>query len=272
MHNTHAVSPFRQTNSRRAAARPGGSTSPPAAPSVQSLDRGLTLLAAFREAPALTLPQLAALLPIHRTSTFRLVRTLLQRGFLAQDREGRYRLGPAVQELGGLALVRHDVQRSARELMHRIAEETRETVQLLVRDGAHVQVVDGVESPHRVKVGAGLGERRPLHATAAGKCVLAYLPAAERQRLMRTLERLTPHTIVDAAALEADLDRVRAQGYAVNDQESEPGARFVAVPVFNGLGQFVAAISVGAPADRLPRDAMHPLGRRLYGLLSPTAV
>ncbi len=221
------------------------------------------LLLAFRDQPSLTLSQLAAVLPIHRTSTFRLVRTLVTRGFLAQDREGRYRLGSAMQELGGLALARQDVQRFARELMRRVAEETSETVQLLVRDGAHVQVVDGVESPHRVKVGAGLGERRPLHATAAGKCALAYLPIAERHHLMTTLERLTPHTIVDPASLEAELQRVREQCYAVNDQESEPGARFVAVPIVNGLGHFVAAVSVGAPADRLSLGDMHRLGQRL---------
>lgn len=253
MHNTHGLSANYQAKS---AARSFDGA-------VQSLDRALSLLLAFRDQPALTLPQLVAVLPIHRTSTFRLVRTLVSRGFLAQDREGRYRLGSAMQELGGLALARQDVQRFARELMHRVADETSETVQLLVRDGAHVQVIDGVESPHRVKVGAGLGERRPLHATAAGKCVLAYFPAAERPHLMRTLERLTPHTIVDPVALESELERVRARGYAVNDQESESGARFVAVPIFNGLGQFVAAIAVGAPADRLSLEAMHQLGQRL---------
>ena len=230
---------------------------------MQSLDRGLALLAAFRDAPALSLAQLSAVLPIHRTSTFRLIRTLERRGFLVHDRDGLYRLGPAIRELGGLALSRVDVPRFVRELFHRIARETNETVQLLLRDGAHVIVVDGIESQLRVKVGAGLGERRPLHATAAGKCVLAYLPTDERRRLMLTLERLTPSTIVDPDALTVELEHVRARGFAVNDQESEPGARFVAVPVFNGLHRFVAAISVGAPVDRLSAEAMHDLGRHL---------
>ena len=168
-----------------------------------------------------------------------------------------------MQELGGLALARQDVPGFVRELMRRIARETNETVQLLLLDGAHVIVVDGVESQHRVKVGASLGERRPLHATAAGKCFLAFAPPEDRRRVLRALERLTPHTIVDPKALEADLDRVRERGYAVNDEESEPGARFVAVPVANGLFQVVAAIAVGAPTDRLSTEALHDLGRRL---------
>ena len=230
---------------------------------MQSLDRGLTLLGAFREVPALSLAQLAKLLPVHRTSTFRLVRTLERRGFLVKDREGLYRLGPTMQELGGLALARQDVAGFARELMRRIARDTNETVQLLLLDSAHVIVVDGVESQHQVKVGARLGERRPLHATAAGKCFLAYAAPEARRRLMRTLERLTSHTIVDPKALEADLDRVRARGYAINDEESEPGARFVAAPVVNGRFQVVAALAVGAPTDRLSIEAMHDLGRRL---------
>jgi len=258
VHNTHTL----RRISRTIAKADAGLISQPAQP-VQSLDRGLTLLEALRDQPSLSLAQLAAILPIHRTSTFRLVRTLQLRGFLVQDAEGHYRLGPSLIELGVLALDRHQVMPFVRDLVRRIAAATAETVQILVRDGAHVQVVDGSESPHRVKVGAAVGERRPLHATAAGKCFLAFLPTTERRRLVGALERLTPHTIVSPDALEAELQGVQRQGYAVNDQESEPGARFVAIPVFNGLHQLVAAIAVGAPSDRLSVDAMHQLGQRL---------
>ena len=255
MHNTHALSRFSKTSTK--------ADTPFAGQPVQSLDRGLALLDAFREQPSLSLVQLASVLPIHRTSTFRLVRTLQQRGYLVQDGEGHYRLGPSLIELGVLALDRQQVMPAVRDLVRRIVDATSETVQILVRDGAHVQVVDGTESPHRVKVGAAIGERRPLHATAAGKCFLAYSSAADRNRLLGALERLTPHTIVSRDTLHAELQRVQSQGYAVNDQESEPGARFVAIPVFNGLHQLVAAVAVGAPSDRLSVDAMHQLGQRL---------
>lgn len=241
---------------------------------VQALERGLHLLGAFRERPSLSLAELAGRLPVHRTSTLRLVHTLERHGYLARDGAGRYRLGPALYELGGLALARLDVRAAARPVLEALAAETGETVQLVVRDGADILVVDGIESAHRVKVGAGRGERRPLHATASGKCFLAALPEPDAARLLSDLPltALTPQTLVSAAALRAELRSVRARGYAVNLGESEAGARFVAAPVGapgaavvwgDPGGQPVAALAVGAPADRLPRPGLHRLGLRL---------
>lgn len=233
---------------------------------IQSLDRGLVLLEAFRAHATLSPAELSALLPVHRTSTSRLLRTLESHGFVARDPEtGRYRLGPTVCELGGLALARLDVRAVARPLLEQLAAGTGETVQLLVRDGAGVVVVDGIESRQALKVGAVLGERRPLHATAAGKCFLAALPRAERQALLgdAALPRVTKQTIADPAVLEDELRRVRSQGYAVNDRESEPGARFVAAPITGADGEVVAALALGGPAGRLPLASMASLGRRV---------
>jgi DNA-binding IclR family transcriptional regulator len=236
------------------------------APAIQSLERGLILLEAFRTRPALSLAELTAVLPIHRTSTYRLLRTLQQRGFVYQDENsGLYRLGPAMCELGGLALGRLDVRQAARAVMQRLAGETEETVQLLVRDGPDVLVVDGIESARRVKVGAGQGDRRPLVATAAGKCFLAAMGEAEVQALLTAHPPapLTDNTIVQPEALSRELRRVRSQVYAVNDQESEAGACFVAAPIVGSNGTVYAALAIGAPADRLTRDRFPSLGRRL---------
>ncbi|MGH2350593.1 MAG: IclR family transcriptional regulator [Chloroflexota bacterium] len=236
---------------------------------VQSLERGLVLLVAFRHRPSLSLGELAAVLPIHRTSTLRLVQTLERRGFLARDpADGRYRLGPALYELGGLALTRLDVRTLARPALELLAAETGETVQLVVRDGADILVVDGIESAHRVKVGAGRGERRPLHATASGKCFLAALPDAELQAVLQAapLTPVTPLTIVQPDALLADLQAIRTRGYAVNLEESEAGARFVAAPITGPDGAVLAALALGAPADRLPRPRLKALGERLHAL------
>ena len=240
---------------------------------MQSLERGLHLLGAFRERPSLTLAELAGRLPVHRTSTLRLVHTLERHGYLARDGAGRYRLGPALYELGGLALARLDVRAAARPVLEALAAETGETVQLVVRDGADILVVDGIESAHRVKVGAGRGERRPQHATASGKCFLAALPEPDAARLLSDLPltALTLETLVSAAAPRAELRTVRARGDAVNLVERGGGAlrrRTVGAPgAARRLGrpgaQPVAARAVGAPVDRLPRPGLHRLGLRL---------
>ena len=235
-------------------------------PGVQALERGLTLLTAFRSRPALSLAELTSVLSVHRTSTYRLLRTLQQHGFVVQDdKSGLYRLGPALCELGGLALARLDVRRAARPMLQRLADETEETVQLLVRDGPDVLVVDGIESSRQVKVGAGQGDRRPLYATAAGKCFLAAMEKTEIHRLLQSHPpaRLTPSTLVDPEALSTEVDRVRANGYAINDQESETGACFVAAPIIGPDRQMMAALAIGAPADRLPQSQFSTLGQRL---------
>ena len=227
---------------------------------------GCTCWAPSASGPSLTLAELAGRLPVHRTSTLRLVHTLERHGYLARDGAGRYRLGPALYELGGLALARLDVRAAARPVLEALAAETGETVQLVVRDGADILVVDGIESAHRVKVGAGRGERRPLHATASGKCFLAALPEPDAARLLSDLPltALTPQTLVSAAALRAELRTVRARGYAVNLGESEAGARFVAAPV----GAPGAAVVWGDPGGQPVRPPW-PSARRRTGCHAP---
>ncbi|HET7769852.1 MAG TPA: IclR family transcriptional regulator [Chloroflexota bacterium] len=240
---------------------------PSSTPAVQSLERGLALLLAFRQSAELSLAHLSQVLPIHRTSTYRLVRTLEARGFLVRDLEsGQYRLGPALAELGGLALSRLEVRRVARPHLDRLAAETAETVQLLIRDGLDVVVVDGIESAQRVKVGAGIGERRPLHATAAGKCFLAGLSPDGVRALYadRRPAPLTSRTIVDVDTLLAEASRVGDTGFAVNDQESEPGVRFVAAPIIGPERSVIAALSLGAPAERLRLEDLAHIGRQLF--------
>jgi len=123
-----------------------------------------------------------------------------------------------------------------------------------------------VPSPQVVRLFTAVGNRVPLHATGAGKCLLAALPAAKRDALLDRLElrSFTPHTIVDRAVLQRALDEARERGFVIDDEEYDDGVRCVAVPV-GGMSDAIAAISVSAPANRLARQRcleLVPLLRR----------
>ena len=126
--------------------------------------------------------------------------------------------------------------------------------------------IETVPSPQVVRLFTAVGNRVPLHATGAGKCLLAALPAAKRDALLDRLElrSFTPHTIVDRAVLQRALDEARERGFVIDDEEYDDGVRCVAVPV-GGMSDAIAAISVSAPANRLARQRcleLVPLLRR----------
>ncbi len=118
-----------------------------------------------------------------------------------------------------------------------------------------------------VRLFTQVGNRVPLHATGAGKALLAALPAARRDGVLDRLELrpYTPHTIVDPAALRRALEEIRERGYAIDDEEYDDGVRCVAVPVMGGPNELIGAISISAPANRLTRQRgteLVPLLRR----------
>jgi DNA-binding IclR family transcriptional regulator len=135
--------------------------------------------------------------------------------------------------------------------MEELVRESRESAALVVRTGARASVVAKVDSPETIKVMPETGWSYPLHAGAAGKVMLAYMPRVERERyLARDLERVTKWTIVDPGDLEAQLEEVRAQGWSVIDQELIVGGVSLAAPVLDPEGSVAACMSLAGPRVR----------------------
>ena len=171
---------------------------------------------------------------------------------LATLAEGRSRFG--------------ELRLRAKPMLRAIAEQTRESTNLVVLDDVTAMYIDSVPSPQVVRLFAQVGNHVPLHATGAGKALLAALPLVKRDALLDRIELrpYTAHTIVDRAALVRALDEIRERGYATDEEEYDEGVRCVAVPV-GGIDHAVAAISVSAPAMRLTRQRcieLVPLLRR----------
>lgn len=219
-----------------------------------SVDNALLLLQLIGERQALRVAEAADLLGVARSTAHRLLSALRRRDFVMQDRpNGAYRPGPALHAIGLVAISRIDIRRIARPFLEELQQQTRETASLAVLEGTAARFVDCVESSRSVRVGNRTGVVRPAHASAVGKAMLAELPRAELERRYPDvhLRAGTPSAITDRAALEADLDEIRRQGYSLNWEESAEGVCAVGVALKDTTGAPIAAIAIAAPSSRM---------------------
>jgi IclR family acetate operon transcriptional repressor len=232
--------------------RPGPAPAPPAVKTVEKALRVLLHLGSARR--ELSLGEVAAGAGLHPSTTHRILSVLTRHGFAQGGaRRGHYALGLRLAELGHVALDTLELRARARPVLESLAEATRETVHLMLLDGPTGLYVDRVESPQRVRVASSLGQREHLHCSAVGKAILAHLPPDRLARVIAAgLPRMTPRTITHAARLRRHLARVARLGYAVDNEEGEPGIRCIGAPVFDHRGDAVASVSVAGPAYRLP--------------------
>lgn len=226
-----------------------------AADGVQSLERAFRLLELMAEAGGeVPISRLAERSGLPVSSIHRLVRTLLARGYVRQLPNRRYVLGPRLIHLGEMASRAFGA--FARPYLSRLVDVVGETANLAVLDGDRVVYVAQVPSRHSVRMFTEVGRRVHLHCTGVGKVLLAALPEDQVRAVLAStgMPALTPRTVTDPETLLAQLARVAADGYAVDDGEQEAGVRCVAVRVRNGVP--AAAVSVSGPEGRLPLDAV----------------
>lgn len=196
----------------------------------------------------------AALLMGRAPSTVsRWLRSMAAAGFLERDlTSGRYRLGTELVALGRMADRSSPLQRAARGALERLAIATGETTYLGVLEGSVAVLIDGVLSPQPLRRALSIGERVALHATATGKCLLAWKAETVVRRLVSDpLPAATDGSVTSVAQLLADLAAVKKRGFATVRGEWEEGLDSAAAPIRNRRGDVVAALSVGGPSARL---------------------
>lgn len=233
-------------------------------PAVRSLERAFELLEHLADAGGqLALTELAEVSGLPMPTIYRLMRTLVNHGYVRQEPSKRYALGPRLIRLGQSAgrLLGSWAQPSLAQLVDEIGE----TANMAVLEGDEAVYVAQVPSRHSMRMFTEVGRRVRPHCTGVGKALLAQLPAAAaREVIGRTgMPAYTPHTIVDPGLLMAELARIRERGYALDEEEQELGVRCVAVPVAGTPA--LSAISVSGPQGRLTRDTIEqvvPLMRR----------
>ncbi|AYF79050.1 IclR family transcriptional regulator [Nocardia yunnanensis] len=220
--------------------------SPKPTEGAQAVHRTLALLRCFGDSTNdLSASDLARRTELALSTTHRLLQAMAATGFLEQDSDtARYRLGPSMAELGRIAYHRRELHRAEPELAA-LSQRTGVVADLAVRLGAEAVILVGgsLDGDNRRAL------RRPLHSTALGKVLLAWPDPAEREP--ETLTALTDRTITDPDALHAELTRVRAAGFAVNDEESASGVRTVAVPVLDAADRARFALALRSTPEVL---------------------
>ena len=224
-----------------------------------SLRRALAVLGYVREhadsGRGVPLGKLAEALDLNKSTVLRLTGPLLDEHLLDRDREtGWFRLGQAY-------LSTLDLRGVAVDHLRRLQQEVGETVHLTVWEGPDIVYVDKVENETNVRMASRVGSRAPAYCTASGKAMLAWLPEeAVEQVVAAGMRPVTAWTLSEEAQLRADLARIRARGYAVDDRENEPEVRCVAAPIFDHTGEVAAAVSVSGLTSRMTASRVRTLG------------
>ena len=194
---------------------------------------------------------LARELGMTKSNAHRLLQALVATGFARHDAEaGQYSAAPKLWELGMRVLAQVEVRDKAAAQLRQLARRSGEWVNLAIRDGIHVLFIERLEDGETVR-GGYVGVRAPAHALATGKMLLAHAPAAVQQEAARRPQAFTARTIVDGAALLAELRRVRARGHASNRGEWREMVNSIAAPIWDGGAEPVAAVGITGPHQRM---------------------
>jgi len=201
-------------------------------------------------------------LGINKSTAYRLLTTLRDRGLVEQDSATeKYRLGFGLVALASSVTADLDVARCSRPVCDRLAERTRETVTVAVLEGDDAIILHQSNSRSLALSVDWSGMHTPLHATAAGKIFLHYMPEDQRRRLLkRSLQGYTEDTIDDPKVLREHIQLDHGRGYWHTIEELEVGLNAVAAPVRCAEGVVVAAVSVSGPAFRLPPESFPETG------------
>ncbi len=224
---------------------------------IQSVAHALDVLEEFRgETDELGVTELSKKLKLHKNNVFRILATLQSRNYIEQNKSNdNYRLGVKCLELGQTFIRQRGLLKQAKGILQELAGATGETSYISFLRGNEVVYLDAVEGPSTVRVVSRVGLHLPLHATAAGKALVAYESDEElAKRFHGEFRRYTKNTKVTLEELKKDLAAVRQNGFATDLDELEEGLRCLAAPIRDYTRKVVGAVSVSGPASRLPDD------------------
>ncbi|CAI0739428.1 p-hydroxybenzoate hydroxylase transcriptional activator [Serratia rubidaea] len=237
-----------------------------------SLARGLEVLQAFKpQYSQMSVSEISQITGIPRAAVRRCLYTLKALGFVHCPDGRHYRLLPRVLTVGHAYLSSSELAKTAQNSLDYLSKQLDQSCSVATLDGDNILYIARASVKRIMTIDLGRGSRLPAYATSMGQVLLSALdePQLEEYLARVTLEPLTPFTVVSEAQLREQLDRVRRQGYAINDQQLEVGLRSIAVPMHSRKGGVVAAMNVGVNASQISAQALR---ERVLPLLQRTAM
>lgn len=227
---------------------------------IQSLERAAAILDAVADSPTgIGLTDLSTQVNLHTSTAFHLIKTLVALGLMLQvPGTKKYRIGSRLFTLAAGAMNESTLLTLGTPILEQLSDQTGEAAHLAVRSRSDIILVARTAATGLLQMSERAGIIRPAHATAIGKILIAYLPEAERNRLIDTLtlSELTKNTITDSVKLRAELDTVLIEGIAHDRCEFDSEVRCIAMPIRDFSGRCVAAIGISGPKWRMTAKAL----------------
>ena len=227
---------------------------------IKTVDKALDLLEQFnRNKDELGVTELSNRLNLHKNNVFRLLATLETKGYIEQDKATEnYRLGVKSLELGQTFIKQFGLVRPLKPFLKEIVKECNEMAYIGIIRQNSVICLDVEESNQTVKVTNHVGLRLPIHCTAIGKAQIAYATEEELEKLgiLDNMKRFTPNTIINKVEFIKHIKEVAKRGYALDNEEYNPGVKCVAVPIRDYTGRVVGGISVPGPSFRMTDEVL----------------
>jgi len=236
---------------------------------VNSLVRAIRILETFSHNEKMGVTEISKKLGLPKSTTHVIVNTLVHEGILEKDiNTNNYQLGLKLFELGNRARSNLEIRKVATPYLKDLNEFFDETVHLTILDNYEVLYVECFESTKRLRTYSVIGVRAPLHCTAVGKAIMAFLPEEEILKVIKEkrLQRFTQNTITEKDLLMKELQKIRKLGYAVDNMEHEEGVKCVGAPIRNHLGNVFASISVSGPSQRFGTEKIADIAKKVMSV------
>ena len=221
---------------------------------INTIEKALDLLELLAEKESLNLLELAELTNRPKSSLFRIITTLENRGYITRSESNdKYCLGIKILDLSKKFLESNNIRHAALAEMNGLLDKYGESVNLGILKDGEITYVEVLEGTHQLRFKDEVGSKAPFHATAMGKVILAYLSDEEMNQFLQqeNMAAFTPYTIVNLAELKKQLPEIKKVGYAVDTQENVLGVKCIAAPIFNMYGKVDAAISLSGTIHRI---------------------
>ncbi len=238
---------------------------PGSAATSNAVDRALSILElVVQRSDGLTNSEISRKLSIPKSSASYILRTLEQRGFVRRDKTThRYRIGLKAASLAHGMMEFVDLRQAASPVLHQLVERTRLTAHLAILDHGRAVYIDRAENPGFLRINTWVGRDLDVHTTAVGKILMAPKPEGEIRRVLSQegMAAATPRTLTTPEAYLEELETVRSQGYAEDNEENNLGVRCIAAPIYGSLGEVQAAIGLTGASSQVTDDNVFQLAR-----------
>lgn len=236
----------------------------------QALEKGIAVLGFISGRRACTVTEIANALGMNKSTVSRIIKTFVQRDMVEINRKsGMYTIGPAILQMSTNYYKSRNILGNIKAVMESLCRQLGESVHLCALSNDGAVILEQAESSNRLVVNAKIGNREPLYASAVGKCLLAFAGDAERELMLKSIvyEKYTSNTIDSEEKLIRELNAIRENGYAVDDNELTPEIRCVAVPIVGK--KYLYSIGVSGANSHMTKEKTEFIIKKLIEAVRP---